>query len=96
MVKRKGLDRTRVAAYTRIGNIWLQVLKYRLHFDTSRSLFRNRVQRLLESSDVMETAKELGVDIYSVRDNFYKTNLLNKLGALVTSKVIDIKRLLKR
>lgn len=62
-IQRKKLSRLKLFMYTQATKLWLRTMRNRYHFQTSKEIHDQRIQDLLQDTQTIQLAKELGVDI---------------------------------
>lgn len=62
-IRTKRLSKTQVFLYAKAAKVWLKTMRSRYHFAVSRALHDKRIEALLKDREIIQTAKEFGVDI---------------------------------
>ncbi len=62
-IKHKQLSKIKAFMYTQAAKLWLRTMRKRYHFETSRNIHDQKIERLLADKETIQFAKELGIDI---------------------------------
>jgi HD superfamily phosphodiesterase len=61
--KGKQLSKMKLFLLVRAAKLWLRTVRNRYHFDISRGMHDERIAILLQDTEAVQTARDLGVDI---------------------------------